>query len=582
MSYARPPCHLSTSRSSSPPFPPRSQPAGLASFFLGPRLCRSQQFLKRKFAKHRFSATDVVEASQAFCSDAPTETPRVVQDWGSVQKGGNAYRGLMRRLDKIDLPPVYQAALPSWDPLRNQKATMLTNFLLPHEMLHHMVQPSTVHEWCTFAPEVSPLNDVLKEWGETLKPPRDTTTELFASLGLWGDSAPYSKRDSVYLLTYVCQCGCYGRHTFEEAWRVMGWSLRALADGHFPRVRHDQNPYNKSSGVGDRDRIHQAGCVLNCKAACIQIKGDWAWYKQAFGLSGWKGEGGHGHVCWRCPANNKTDFDFRRADRHAPWRGHEYDDDKALFMCMLHSGFRSEIFNFPGMRFKYILIDLMHVVCLGILQNLLGNCFWELHCSLGGNMSPDSTGSKGAVSVLRSQIRLGSKFLGIDCPVYALTLPMFRASGKGPKMKTKAGEGRHLLKVLLHMLITFYDQTSEHNAIRLNCVRSLAAIYDQLAVWDFDTSYSECAVLATKHVLLYAELWREAAELDESTLLWKMIPKHHLFIHLMEHDRGNPKEGWNYGDESEIGVAVDMCTTLHCRTIATEAVRKYRATTVER
>eukprot|EP00959_Pyramimonas_sp_CCMP1952_P152087 3182098-Pyramimonas_sp.AAC.1 len=91
--------------------------------------------------------------------------------------------------------------------------------------------------------------------------------------------------------------------------------------------------------------------ITRARAACIQIKGDWAWHKQAFGLSGWKGEGGHGHVCWRCPANSKTDFDFRRAGRHAPWRGHEYDDDKALFMCMLHSGFRSEIFNFPGMRF---------------------------------------------------------------------------------------------------------------------------------------------------------------------------------------------------------------------------------------
>eukprot|EP00959_Pyramimonas_sp_CCMP1952_P472788 9500629-Pyramimonas_sp.AAC.1 len=70
-------------------------------------------------------------------------------------------------------------------------------------------------------------------------------------------------------------------------------------------------------------RSELAGAPILGRAACVQMRGDWSWMKQAFNLTGWRGEGARGDVCWICSAN-KTDRDYRRADSGAPWRTERY------------------------------------------------------------------------------------------------------------------------------------------------------------------------------------------------------------------------------------------------------------------
>ena len=361
----------------------------------------------------------------------------------------------------------------------------------------------------------------------------------------------------------------------------MGWSLESLFRGRHPSQRHDGLPFGISREfIGDSARRDKVDLALPCKAACIQVKGDWAWFKQAFQLTGWKGETKDKRCCWVCPANT-LDMDFRRCDSEAKWRGKEFTQMQFVMQNIMLARFRSALFAFPGMQLKYLSIDLMHASCLGILQYLLGNVFFELSCSLGGNLTGDSDKTIHAMKMLMLQIRIAAKTLGIPVPIQYLSFAMIKAQGKGPKMKLKAAEGRYMLQILRVMLRDFHSPPrTPRETTRFACVGYLAQVYDELPVWDPDGSPDAIRMAGLRHITLYQELFRYAASRDRDTIYWRIYPKHHIFVHLVEKqtaEQGSPSEGWNYSDEAEIGKAVDVACSTHCLTICRELIRKYRA-----
>eukprot|EP00959_Pyramimonas_sp_CCMP1952_P090876 1902365-Pyramimonas_sp.AAC.1 len=137
---------------------------------------------------------------------------------------------------------------------------------------------------------------------------------------------------------------------------------------------------------------------------------------------------------------------------------------------------------------------------------------------------------------------------------------MLKPQGKSPKMKLKAAEGRYMLRVLREMLTQFHSPRNARDQTRAACVNYLAQVYDELPVWDPVHSPDRIRMAGLRHVFLYIELFREAASKDADTIYWRLYPKHHIFIHLVEKqtaEQGSPKESWNYSDEAEIGQAVD-------------------------
>eukprot|EP00959_Pyramimonas_sp_CCMP1952_P039014 817166-Pyramimonas_sp.AAC.2 len=175
-------------------------------------------------------------------------------------------------------------------------------------------------------------------------------------------------------------------------------------------------------------------------------------------------------------------------------------------------------------------------------------------------------------------MRFASKLIGQAVPIQNLTLTMFRADDKPIKMKTKAAESRYLLQVLREMLVRFYPPQSDRDRLRFSCVDYLYRLYEELKGWD-GQSAENIKDWGIRHAMLYSQFFREAARRDPRTPLWRMVPKHHLFVHLLEKqtpEQGNPREGWNYGDEDEIGTAVELASAGHCNTLVLELVRKYR------
>ena len=99
-------------------------------------------------------------------------------------------------------------------------------------------------------------------------------------------------------------------------------------------------------------------------------------------------------------------------------------------------------------------------------------------------------------------------------------------------------------------------------------------IYEELKVWQVGPSTYRLGALARRHLALYSVLREARTHRD----MWEFRPKHHMMLHCCECCVSNPKESWNYRDESEIGTCA--CQAKHTNQAATETalIPRYRVT----
>ena len=362
-----------------------------------------------------------------------------------------AARAVRRKLLSKVILKNYVTQIPLWDSRANKKVMGNVNILPIHETLDRMVKEGAEMEWASIGDTQAGVQEDILDWG--LRQGVDVRIGTWLALALWGDSAPYTKRDSVYLLTHcvlsgihrkrawiavigkrhVCQCGCWGRCTFDALFEVVAWSFRVLQTGFWPTHDHNGLPLTGWRKVlGDRKTPFRfRGC---CTAKCA----DWAWHKQILAMRGWTGL----RRCWGCQALfNDRDFSI-----HAPWRKTCVTMSGFVSSVLCGDQYASKIFLIPGFLYRYIVPDWMHVVCLGILQYLSGNVMWELFLAVGGTYHNPSA----ACAALNNMIIVTAKELGVEKPFHMLTVGMIKASGaKKPRMRLKAAEGRHFYQFLL-------------------------------------------------------------------------------------------------------------------------------------
>ena len=92
-----------------------------------------------------------------------------------------------------------------------------------------------------------------------------------------------------------------------------------------------------------------AGKPLLIRAAVIRKYGDWAWFKQALGLQGWRAEGMSKSICWLCAASSILGplyaFNFTAM---AGWRAAQLDMPQFWASVAFADRFVSSIFSLPG------------------------------------------------------------------------------------------------------------------------------------------------------------------------------------------------------------------------------------------
>ena len=562
---------------------------------------RSLNEVLRGFVRDgRISAEEAAEAARG-SANTSDEDRRELSSWGLSGSSGdhpkNTARDIKRKLQKRNTaPPLYARKIPFWNPKTCVQYEDTMYFQLPHETVDALVDEGID---VTTLPEDSPLNDTRERWRK--KANDIAPNSPIAVIQAWGDSAVMTVRDSIYVVLFslmsgnwktrvvfgawskklACGCGCYGRHTFDAIWSVFGWSLAILRTKIWPTHRDDGVAFEDSTQVGDKWRAARAieMRVLNCWGACLNVCGDWQFYKQVFALCGWKAEGFLKCCCFRCKAN-KGKLNFRDGTMGAKWRNTIITHLAYVTAAHFTSGYVSAIFGFPLFEFAYITVDVMHAGCLGALPAALGNTYWELFRKFGGTIaSPDE-----ALGDLLTLIRQAGKAAHLDNPpINNLTMGMIKNSGKPPKMKTKAAESRYLLTATVYLLKHIEPPTNDHDRTRLHMLEAIADMYLEFKSWG-DLSAQKIGKCARQHVILYRVLSDEAAVLEcvpsADQIAWRMYPKHHLMIHAAEDDVklfGNPTTVWNYMNESCIGDVVKTSQKCHVGALHRTVVEKLRS-----
>ena len=472
-----------------------------------------------------------------------------VPDLARYQAPQNATRDFLTTLLKGSTkPPLYFASIP----LKRKDTGAIEHvrmpFLLPHEMIAHIVGKKDLAPFQQWSPEVKQqINKVCS----AIKGDIDN----FIGIGLHGDGVPHQKRKSIEVLSwnivsagmstrvpfailekeFACACGCSGRHSLEPMLEVFTWSIRCLMSGKYPTIAHDGTPMKDY----DKGRAAKFNGPLPCIGGLAQLRGDWAWYKQIFQFPAWSNHS----ICWLCNAD-KGEHPYWDFSLTAAWRRGRYSEDQ-FWRKMRGEGIEpSCLFGLPGVSRDSITIDILHALDLGCAQDIVGNVMWsymQSGCCIGPNR-------KAHIDYIVKKMKMHYKAMHTPNRLQTLTKDMLNQRNKGPKLRAKGAETRNVVPfaVQLAQELHQYDPTPENETI-LQMVASLMDYYLCLGLVPFDQSLA--AKCARQCCILYSALKNPG---DDRR--WRVKPKFHLWSELSEFSEwGDPSFHWCYMDEDFVG-----------------------------
>ena len=514
---------------------------------------RLRDVTKGFFLENKLSARDIAKMSRGGLNSGAEDVGDLARSGARGRQPQNCARDLMRKfLKETDMPPLFWHNVQIWNADSHQPEQVEIPFLLPHQVL-----ASVGDRWNLLglneatAPQI--WNQFATQCGKL-----DLDPSCTVPLGLHGDGVPFTKKHSLELLSwnilgdatgdrvpftgiskaYVCKCGCLGRHTWDSILEIFAWSMRAATMGVHPSLGPggiELQGFSKSL----------AGKTMP-KALLCQVRGDWPFLKALLSVPAWN----NARICWQCTADKSGGpSDYREVSLTAAWRQHRLGT-RGFFRTLQQQNLSpSTLFGAPGLLMEHVVLDWLHIVDLGISQDLIGNLLHELVLNgLPGNNKQERLHvlwdkMKSFYVANKSPVRLGE-----------LTLEMFERSGKSPKLRAKGGETRHLVpfaaSVAAEMARTkgsdHWKRVSHMFHLLLECAKHAAS-----------TPFvpEDLARDSRKMCVLWKTLVGEAESKGDFTA-WKMKPKVHLFQELCEYKAlafGSPELFWTYQDESFCG-----------------------------
>ena len=428
----------------------------------------------------------------------------------------------------VNMPEIFWWKVPTWDKNKACQVVVLFPFLLPHEMLRHMVNKNGVDDYflgmeSTYGPFA---HSVMSKLGLSL--------DTCVALGFHGDGVPYSKSDSIEILSwnilsipgmdrvpftaiskqYICKCGCLGRHTYNSMLEVMKWSMLQLYIGRVSKFLPDGTEWERSS------KHLPPGTELPV-ALLIQARGDWPFLKQLFQVPQWNQE----HICWLCRATKET---YKITHSHSTWRTQRYAPNQ--FFHELREGDRQlcPLLELPGFSFASICLDWMHIMDLGVSPLIMGSLFFELisssvamQCLVIGVVALSTQAER--VAALWQCLRAWYSENKQPSMLNNLTKEMISNDQK-VKLRAKAGECRYLVPFCVYVTRKV-QHLGEHwmtVAGLFQYLYKLQIMVSGLAEWDAAEAAEFCRLFCS----LFEALSREAEEKGKHT--WSMKPKLHL------------------------------------------------------
>ena len=211
-------------------------------------------------------------------------------------------------------------------------------------------------------------------------------------------------------------------------------------------------------------------------------------------------------------------------------------------------------FNAPGFIWNFITVDVLHICDLGITQMILGNLFFEFFSSplaFGSNRTQKT-------QCLWDLIRDYYKRMKPPTQLNSLKPVMVVQSGKGPHLRAKGAETRHLVGFGYELASMMFENSGGAN-LRYGQLQSslgnLMMFYNTFGTAPFDSKLASYA--AKNFCILYSWFCNDSSD-DK---IWRMKPQFHIFLHLAEQqtqELGDPALFWAYQDEDFVGFVAGL------------------------
>lgn len=254
-------------------------------------------------------------------------------------------------------------------------------------------------------------------------------------------------------------------------------------------------------------------------------------------------------ICWKCKAGNRgKERSFEDTSTEAAWRKNRYAPGQFIQLLLTMGVVLNPLLGLPTFTIEGVVLDWLHVVDLGVGQDVLGSFFFEcIQHLLPGRSQADR------IKKLWSDLKAWYRETKPPCQLDHLTVEMIRQSkGKSkPKLRAKGAETRYL-----YPFAAQYADKLKHKS--QHCV-TIAGLFNHLVhmqllisgavAWSAEVCVGHCR----RFCLLYKALQDEAGP---HSILWQLKPKLHLLQEMIEFQAialGCPADFWCYRDESFCG-----------------------------
>ena len=494
------------------------------------------------FHSNKLSPKDI----HAVCFSAAREGVAGVSDLaraGAQGTNANLARDLLRSLlGDVDMPEPFWHEIPLWDRHLQRQVPILFPFLLPHDMLDKAARDPAALNKLLINPDDFPEAAARHA---ALCNSLGLDCQRTVAIGMHGDGVPFTKHDSLEILSFnclaqpsgnrvpftgiskafLCQCGCKGKCTWDALLAVFLWSMQSLCLWIFPLT----GPSGELFPDGSTQNKH-AGKPLQAHALLEQVRGDWS-LRGLFAFPSWNSE----HICWKCMAN-KSDRNYQDCSAAASWRSSRYKPGEFLRVLQNEGLSASPVISCPGFNLDMVVLDWLHIVDLGVAQDLLGCLFWE---AIAGGLPGAS--KKDRLQCLWLKIQQFYSRVRPPSVLNNLTEEMIKRTGKAPKLRAKGGETRYLIPFGAELAQVAAPQSVHWQTVG-HMFDLLAALMRLTSARPYKSRPAETA--CRQMCVLHSSVRQEALAKGE-LLMWQMKPKVHLLQELVEyqsHDFGSPQD----------------------------------------
>ena len=529
-------------------------------------------------------------AAQAALKDGLEQ--RALRDLGNIacsgKHPGNAARDFTRlskrRWGKEILEPYY-IDIPFRDGKTNQMSTRQHPIFLPHEIYSYMGKRPD-----TFTDRIFGRGNSAADWWSACGEEEwfiNHPAKRFLDVGckvtpirLYGDDVSHHRDQSILVLSWspahlqhlqtllsrylitVLPLGDADAVTHTVIYKYVTWSMEVLLTGRWPPLDPHGKPWPKTSF---RRRLGEQGADLDPKhksrGALAQLAGDWKFIREALHF--------HSHhynarkACHLCGAVKfgvgPPAYHF---EENSAWMGTTYTFAEYLADILRHGDEPSALTRIPGFCFALIMVDLMHVLHLGVLLWALGSQLYIMaeRGAFGHFHGPRVSRLNEAMSAAYAMF---VKYCRDRKILHSQTRFTAAKIGRGensedtfPCLKAKAANARHITQWLYSALPD--DTPALERTLFWGLCECLHLLHSARGPSFSDVDKSRFVFAGRASLKSYAELTRGAKR--AKLPLWPLKPKFHLLAHEIHHVYLTGRvPGWCFADEDFNRLIVRTC-----------------------